>query len=101
MITHRNFESDCKRIAKVIQKEANDPISDAVYYGKVSVDISEKLACFLDELIEQDKKKFNKTFEKEINRHLKGCKAEWNRIDNNCIHFIVEFDDVDPEFEDW
>ena len=101
MVAHRDFESDCKRIAKVIQEEANDPIGDAVCFGSVCVDISRKLACYLDKLIRENKKKFNKEFEKEINKHLKGCKVEWNRIENNCIFFTIEFDDVDPEFEDW
>lgn len=45
-----------------------------------------------------------KRFNGEINNHLKGCSVKWYSIGEDetmYLVFDVEFDDVDPEFEDW
>ena len=43
-------------------------------------------------------------FNCEINRHLKGCSVQWDTIGKDerwLLVFYIEFDDPDPEFEDW
>lgn len=44
MIAHKNFESNCKRIAKAIKKEVyNNPTSDSNLFGSCTFDVSAKL----------------------------------------------------------
>ena len=97
MIAHKNFESNCKRIAKAIMKNCCDPTSDAILYGVTCVDVSSTLI-----------KDFNrigvKVYIKGINKFLKGCSVKHNTIGTYSpwfISFNIEFDDVDPETEDW
>lgn len=97
MISNINFESNCKRIAKDIQKECNNPSSDAVCLGRIDVIVSESL---IDDFNNVGKDKYVK----EINKHLKGCQVTYNTHGYGggwFIVFDVEFDDVDAETEDW
>ena len=104
MIAHKNFESDCKRIAKTIMKIASDPsddkFDDMICYGKVTVEVSKSVITELN----KDRWKHHKEWEKEINHNLKGCSIS---IDTTgycgyCyVSFSIEFDDVDAETEDW
>lgn len=96
MVIHKGFESDCKRIAREIQQEANNPTSDAVCYGTTEVIVSRQLmrhfACHKGQWVE------------EINKYLKGCKVKYETNGYGHGFFIVfniEFDEVDAETEDW
>lgn len=103
MVTHRDFESNCNRIAKAIQKQANDPTSDARLFGVADVWVSAKLIDWFNAEVRKDKKQM-KLFEKEINKHLKGCIITWDTLGISGgwkLYFHIGFDDVDPEFEDW
>ena len=97
MISHKNFESDCKRIAGYIMKLARNPLDDQfddmILFGKVTVDVSISL---IDEL-----KKDRKKWEREINKYLKACCIKIDSVDEYYIRFNIEFDDVDAETEDW
>ena len=104
MIVHRNLESDCKRIAKEIMKIASDPsndqFDDMICLGKVTVNVSSSLVTVLNE----DRWKHRKEWEKEINKNLKGCSVSIDSVGTSgeCfICFSVEFDDADAETEDW
>jgi len=104
MIAHKNFESDCKRIAKTIMKIASDPsddkFDDMICYGKVTVNVSSSLV----EELNKDKWKHHKEWQKEINKNLDGCSVSIDSVGTSGECFIclsVEFDDVDAEFEDW
>lgn len=100
MIAHKEFESNCKRIAKYIMKQARNPQSEQfegmIDFGAVIVYVSEKL---IGDFNTVGKAKY----EKEINKHLKGCSVKYNThgYPNWYIKFDIEFDDVDPEMEDW
>lgn len=100
MIKHINFESDCRRIAKEIQEQANDPTSDAVCLGSVEAIVSQELIhSFFTE-----KGKHVKEWEKEINKHLKACSIKYKTHGYGHGWFIVfdiEYDDVDGETEEW
>ncbi len=100
MIKHIEFKSDCKRIAKEIQRQANDPTSDAVCLGSVELIVSGTLLV----MFKSDKGKHIKEWVKEINKHLKACKVSYKThgYDDYCfIIFNVEYDEVDAETEDW
>lgn len=104
MIAHKKLESDCKRIAKEIMKIASDPsdeqFDDMICFGKVTVNVSMSLVVELN----KDKWKHHKEWEKEINKNLKGCTVSIDSVGTSgewYICFSVEFDDVDPETEDW
>ncbi len=97
MVAHKDFESNCKRIAKQIMKDCQDPTSDAIFLGTTSVDVSSSL-------IDDFNKVGAKSYIKGINKYLSGCSVTFKTIgtdDNWCLCFNVEFDDVDAEFEDW
>lgn len=97
MIAHRNFESNCKRIAKEIQSECNNPTSDAICLGSTEVIVSKSL---IHDFNHEGKDKYIK----EINKHLKGCKVCFKTLGYGhgwFIIFDIEFDDVDAEVEDW
>lgn len=97
MIAHKNFESNCKRIAKAIMKDCDDTTSDAIFYGVTSVDVSSTL-------IKDFKRVGAKDYIKGINKYLKGCSVKHNTTGTYSpwfISFYIEFDDVDPETEDW
>lgn len=100
MIKHIEFTSDCKRIAKVIQEQANDATSDAIAFGVVTVEVSLSLVRAFN----HDKFAHVKEWEKEINKNLKGCKVTYNDLHKRglwVIKFNIEYDDVDCETEDW
>ena len=96
MIAHRNFESNCKRIAKHIIKHSID--LDVLGSGVIVIDVSKSLV---------DDFNTNKNdYEKEINKLLenKGGKILNGRTGNEegwILAFNIEFDDVDAETEDW
>lgn len=99
MVTHKDLESDCKRIAREIMKDANNPVGDAACFGTVIVCVSKALAM----AYAADKK----AYVRKINKYIKGCSIK-SRITNNYfengeynIAFDVEFDEVDAETEDW
>lgn len=100
MIAHKDFESNCKRIAKYIMKQATNTRSEQfatmVDFGVVIVYVSSAL---IDDFNTTGKKKY----EKEINNNLKGCSVKYQThgFPNWFIKFEIEFDDVDPEVEDW
>ena len=104
MIAHKDFESDCKRIAKEIMKIVSDPsndqFDDAICFGRLDVYIS--LPLVID--VNKERYKYKKKWEKEINKHLKGCSITLNGVGTGrgwFISFNIEFDDVDAETEDW
>ena len=105
MVTHKNYESDCRRIAKEIKKQASDPTGDTVLFGTAAVTVSESLVECFERIYQQDKKKFKKKLDNEINKYLKGFSAKFKYASVDYGHtvyiFDVEFDDVDQEFEDW
>ena len=89
MISNINFESNCKRIAKNIQKVCNNPSSDAVCLGRTDVVVSESLIVDLNH-VGKDK------YTKEINKHLKGCQVSYYTHGYGhgwFIVFNVEFDE--------
>lgn len=100
MIAHKDYESNSKRIAKYIMKQARNPQSEQfegmIDFGVVIVHVSEKL---IGDFIAVGKAKY----QKEINKHLKGCSVKYDSYSyaHRCIRFNIEFDDVDPEMEDW
>ena len=111
MIVHKDFESDCKRIAKDIMRQAtdtqSDDFADIISTGSVSIIVSEGLlGTFNAEWLKDSKKRKEETikWEKEINKHLKGCSIKYNTVGYDrgwFIKFDIEFDDVDGETEDW
>lgn len=107
MIRHTNFESDCKRIAQYIMKQAKNPSSeqfnDMVDFGQCEVIVSKGLLDAFNVDRDDKKKKANK-WAKEINKHLKGCSVTYKTVGYGhgwFIIFDIEFDDVDAETEDW
>lgn len=95
------FESNCKRIAKKILKEADDVYGTAIALGKVYVYCSKKMAkVFLDTT--QRKRYIN-----EINKILKdkGCSIDFDRVSiiKGYVSFLIAFDEeeIDAETEDW
>lgn len=103
MVTHKDFESDCKRIAKYIMQQATNPSSeqfdDMINFGSVIVDVSSTLV----KAFNANKYKDVPKWEREINKHLQGCSVRYNTLGypNWFIKFDIEFDDVDAEVEDW
>lgn len=100
MVIHRNFESDCKRIAKEIMKHADDIYGDAIAYGVITIEVS----LGLIRAFNHDRYAHVKEWEKEINKNLKGCKVTYNDLYKRGLWFIkfnIEFDEVDAETEDW
>lgn len=94
MVIHKEFESNCKRIAKEIMKIASDPsdeqFDDMICFGDVTVDVSK--------VVITDFKAVGKAkYEKEINKHLKGCRVKYKThgYSDWFIQFDVEFDDDD------
>ena len=107
MLAHRDFESNCKRIARYVMKQASNPaseeFSDMICLGRFSITVSEPFVKWFNAEIKRDKKMLRK-FNGEINRHLKGCSVQWDTIGKDerwLLVFYIEFDDPDPEFEDW
>lgn len=107
MIIHRDFESNCKRIARYVMKQGGNPQSeqfdDMIDLGRISVDVSKPFFEWFNAEIRGNRKMLKK-FNAEINKHLKGCSVKWYSIgeyETMYLVFDVEFDDVDPEFEDW
>lgn len=97
MISNVNFESNCKRIAKEIQVECNNPTSDAVCLGSTEVIVSKSL-------IHDFNTTGTKNYISGINKYLKACKVTYKTHGYGhgwFIVFNVEFDDVDAEVEDW
>ncbi len=100
MIAHKDFTSNCKRIAKYIMKQSGDSLSeqfeDMICYGNVVIDVSANL---MDDFNAVGKAKYVK----EINKNLKGCSVEYSECGypQRYIKFNIEFDDDDPETEDW
>lgn len=95
MIVHKDFESNCKRIAKAIRRGCTD--SEVLLMGRICLPASTKL-------IEDFKSVGKKKYTKEINKHLKGLRVISGKIgffDKTLLVFDIEFDDVDPETEDW
>ena len=77
-----------------------EQFDDMTYYGKVTINVSMSLVVELN----KDKWKHHKEWEKEINKNLKGCTVSIDSVGTSgewYICFSVEFDDVDPETEDW
>ncbi len=104
MIVHKDFGSDCKRIAKYIMKVAknslDDQFDDMILFGKITVSVSKSLMVELN----KDNCKHHKQWAKEINKNLKGCSVSISSVEtyDECfICFKIEFDDVDAETEDW
>lgn len=104
MITHKDFESDCKRIAKYIMQQAtntqSEQFEDMMVFGSVVVDVSPALI----KAFNANKYKDVPRWEREINKHLKGCSVKYNTLGyhpNWYIKFDIEFDDVDAETDDW
>lgn len=88
MIAHRNFESNCKRIAKEIQSECNNPTSDAICLGSTEVIVSKPL-------IHDFKYEGEAKYIDGINKYLKGCKVKFKTLGYGhgwFIIFNVEFD---------
>lgn len=90
MITFKDFESNCKRIAKAIMKEARDPMSPAVLVGIVELDISKNLVF--------DFNLYKAKYLKEINKHLKGCSVTFNSLNKSSVYtyigFNIEFEGI-------
>lgn len=94
MVIHKDFESDTKRIARVIMDEASNPFGDWVVFGKVFVDVSSSLLDDFNRL-RLDKKSF-KAYIDAINKHLKGCSVTFNDVGLNECHYIsfnIEFEE--------
>lgn len=82
MITHKDFESNCKRIAKVITKNSTDPI--VLGMGKIGVHVSSTLI--------QDFNETGKTkYVREINKHLNGMNVKFSSVMPSVLMFYVEF----------
>jgi hypothetical protein len=95
MISHKDLESNCKRIAKAIRKGCTD--SEVLLMGRICLTASTKL-------LEDFKTVGKKKYIKEINKHLKGLRITSGDIgffDKSLLVFDIEFDEVDPETEDW
>jgi hypothetical protein len=96
MIAHKDFESNCKRLAKHIVKHSID--IDVITSGIIVIDVSKALV--------DDFNTNRKGYEKEINKHLenKGGKILNGRTRNEdgwILAFNIEYDEVDAETEDW
>jgi hypothetical protein len=96
MIAHKDFESNCKRLAKHIVKHNID--LDVLGSGVIVIDVSKALV--------DDFNANKKGYEKEINKHLegKGGKILNGRTRNEegwILAFNIEYDEVDAETEDW
>lgn len=92
MTNHIDFESDCKRIAKEIQKDANNPTSDAILLGKTEVIVSESLIKYFNQYRKSSKVH---EWEAEINKHLKGCRAKYDTLGYGrgwFLIFYIEFE---------
>lgn len=97
MISHKNFESNCKRIAKHIVKCSYDLNDDVMAFGRIVIDVSRPLF--------DDFEANKKSYEKEINKHLenKGVKISngmTSMTEGLSLTFDVDYNDVDPEVED-
>lgn len=90
MVTHKDFESNCKRIAKLIMKEASNPTSDCVLFGSISIDVSLSL---IENITENGTRKY----EKRINDLLKCCHVTHSNVghEETRKYYVldVEFDD--------
>lgn len=86
MIKHIDFESDCKRIAKEIQKDANNPTSDAILFGKTEVIVSESLIKFFNKYRKSSKVH---EWEAEINKYLKGCRVKYDTLGYGKGWFLI------------
>ena len=86
MIKHIDFESDCKRIAKEIQKDANNPTSDAILLGKTEVIVSESLIKYFNQYRKSSKVH---EWEAEINKHLKGCRVKYDTLGYGHGWFLI------------
>lgn len=99
MVIHRNFESDCKRIAREIMWQL--PHDDFEVYFNAEVAVSEKVVKFMYQIYQKNKRKFNLLLNNEINKHLSYCSATLERVSFNnfgrmpFFHFYVEIDDED------
>lgn len=96
MIVHKNFESNCNRIAKYIVKHSIDV--EVLGSGVIIIDVSKSL---VDDFNGKEKE-----YEKEINKYLekKGGKILNGRARNEegwYLAYNIEFDEVDAETEDW
>lgn len=68
MVLHKNFESNSKRLAKAIMREAfSSPTSDAILFGNCIVEVS-------SEMMRNITKKNEREYINAINEYLGGCK---------------------------
>lgn len=95
MIKNIDFESNCKRLVKYINKHSSD--IDVVTSGSISIKVSESLRHEFDDN--------SKKYENEINKLI-----DWGSVSKGITTFDefgeylvldVEYDDVDEEMEDW
>ena len=95
MIKNINFESNCKRLVKYINKHCADV--DVLISGRFVIKVSETLRHEFDDN--------RKKYVKEINKLI-----DWGSISKGIATFDefgqylvldVEYDDIDEEMEDW
>lgn len=84
MIIHRDFKSDCKRIAKEIEKVGDDGVAIVV--------VSEPLVEFMSNIYALDKDNFFDKFNAEINKHLKYFIADFRCYSFDKGHNAYVFD---------
>lgn len=82
MLANKDFESNCKRIAKAIMKKASDLTS-----GTIDVEVSSALF----EEYNKDKGKHISNYVKNINKQLKGCVVSHKAV-IYCGRWIIQFE---------
>ena len=96
MITNKSIDSNCKRIAMYIKRQTkvgSEEFDNIYFCGLCRVNVSENLKA---DIIDKKQKYLRK-----INKQIKNFQVKCESIDNDGILFKLDFDDFDPEFEDW
>ena len=91
MIIHKDFESNCKRITKEIQKKCNDINGNVILFGRVDVLVSMPL---LHNFLQIGTGKYVK----EINKHLIGCRVKY--VMHGCYYDSSLFIKFDVSFDE-
>lgn len=96
MITNKSIDSNCKRIAMFLKRQTkvgSEEFDDIYFCRLCCVNVSEKLkADFIN-----NKAKYIR----KINKQIKNFQVKCESMDNDGILFKLDFEDFDPEFEDW
>jgi len=97
MITHKKFESNCKRLAKYIVKHSIDV--EVVTSGVINIDASKSLVDDFESNKNGYENEINKYLEKKGGKILKG-RSNYS-YNGWYLTFNIEYDEVDAETEDW